>query len=73
MKGIVSGIYMGFIGVILSIKRKGFRFIGLWYILYRVQNVSGSRRPDVGRGDYTHLAYLLLPFVIFYCSSSTPR
>ena len=38
MKGILSGINMGFIGVILSIKRKGFRFIGLWYILYRVQN-----------------------------------
>ena len=28
---------MGFIGVRLSAKKKGLCFIGLWYILYRVQ------------------------------------
>ena len=35
--------------------------------------VSGSRRPDIVRGDHTHLACFLLPCVIFHCSSSTSR
>ena len=35
--------------------------------------VSGNRRPDIV-GDHTHVACLLLPFVIFlHCSSSTSR
>ena len=29
--------HMGFIGVILSVKKEGLCFIGLWYILDRVQ------------------------------------
>ena len=32
--GIGRGTYMGFIGVRLSAKKKGFCFIELWYILY---------------------------------------
>ena len=35
--------------------------------------VSGIRRPDIARGYHTHLACLLLPRVIFHCSSSTSR
>ena len=34
---VVHTTYMGFIGVRLSAKMKGFYFIRLWYILYRVQ------------------------------------
>ena len=39
----------------------------------RAWGVPGSRRPDVGRGEYTHRACLLLPCVIFHCPSSTSR
>ena len=37
------------------------------------QGVLGNRRPDIV-GDHTHVACLLLSFVIFlHCSSSTSR
>ena len=30
------------------------------------RGVSGNRRPDIARGDHTHLACLLLPCVTFH-------
>ena len=51
-----------------------FNGLNAWtVVLFCARGVSGSRRHDIARGEYTHLACLLLSCVTFHCSSSTSR
>ena len=47
--------------------------LNAWTVVYVccARGGSGNRRPDIARGDHAHLACLLLPYVIFHCSSSS--
>ena len=48
--------------------------LNAWIVVFGFEHeeyLSGSRTPDIVRGDHTHLACLLLSCVTFHCSSST--
>ena len=51
--------------------------LGPWTVVslvFALEKYLGAvGRPDIARGDHTHLACLLLPRVIFHYSSSTFR